>query len=79
MINSKELKDKSELLLSENERKVLECIKRNVVIGAKDIIEQTNIPDRTTRRILKKLLENNFIDIVGEYDNSPNKKYKMAE
>lgn len=79
MINSKELKDKSELLFSENERKVLECVKRNVVIGAKDIIEQTNIPDRTTRRILKKLLENNFINIVGEYDNSPNKKYKMAE
>lgn len=79
MINSKDLKDKSEFLLSENERKVLECIKRNVIIGAKDIIEQTNIPDRTTRRILKKLLEDKVICIVGEYDNSPNKKYKMTE
>lgn len=35
MNNSKEMKYKSILLLSENEIKVLECIKRNVIIGAK--------------------------------------------
>ena len=44
------------LLLSGNEQKVLECIRKNVIIGAKDIIEQTEIPDRTVRRILKNLL-----------------------
>ena len=30
-------------------------MKKNVIIGAKDIINQTEIADRTVRRILKKL------------------------
>ncbi len=30
-------------------------MKKNVIIGAKDIINQTGIADRTVRRILKKL------------------------
>ena len=77
--NSKEMQDKSILLLSENEIKVLECIKRNVIIGAKDIIEQTKIPDRTVRRILKKLTDNKKIESVGNSDNTPNKKYKLTE
>lgn len=51
--NSKEMKDKSMLLLSNNELKVLECIKKNVIIGAKDIIEITNLSDSTVRRTLK--------------------------
>lgn len=79
MINSKELKDKSELLLSENERKILECIKRNVIIGAKDIIEQTAISDSTVRRILRKFLQNKKIETTDNIANSPNKKYKLAE
>lgn len=78
VINSKEMKDKSELLLSENEIKIIECIKRNVLIGAKEIIEQTNIADRTTRRILSKLAETGKIEIVGN-NKSPNKKYKIKE
>lgn len=78
VINSREMKDKLELLLSENESKIIECIKRNVLIGAKDIIEQTSIADRTARRILSKLAENGMIEIVGN-NQSPNKKYKINE
>ena len=79
LMNSKEMKDKSQLLLSENEIKILECIKRNVLIGAKEIIEETNIADRTVRRILKKLLDNNIIETVGTNEKSPNKKFKLKE
>ena len=49
-----EMKDQSQLLLSENELKIIECIKKNVLIDAKDIIEETKIPDRTVRRIFKR-------------------------
>ncbi len=79
MNNSKEMKDKSILLLSENEQKVLECIKRNVIIGTKDIIEQTKIADRTVRRILKKFVDNKTVESVGNTEKTPNKKYKLAE
>ncbi|MBR2744467.1 MAG: Fic family protein [Clostridia bacterium] len=79
LMNSKEMKDKSQLLLSENETKIIECIKRNVLIGAKEIIEETNIADRTVRRILKKLLDNNTIETAGNGENDPNKKYKITE
>ena len=74
MNNSKEMKDKSMLLLSENEQKVLECIKKNVIIGAKEIIEQTKIADRTVRRILKKFVDNKTIESVGNTEKTPNKK-----
>ena len=79
MMNSKEMKDQSQLLLSENELKIIECIKKNVLIGAKDIIEETKIPDRTVRRILKKLLDNKTIETVGTSEKSPNKKFKIKE
>lgn len=79
MMNSKEMKDKSHLLLSENESKVLECIKRNVIIGAKDIIEQTELSDSTVRRILRKFLQDEKIETTDNNENSPNKKYKMTE
>ena len=79
MMNSKEMKDQSQLLLSENELKIIECIKKNVLIRAKDIIEETKIPDRTVRRILKKLVDGNNITIVGKSEKDPNKKYKMTE
>ena len=79
LMNSKEMKDKSQLLLSENEIKIIECIKRNVLISAKEIIEETNIPDRTVRRILKKLLDNNNIETIGTSEKSPNKKFKLKE
>lgn len=79
MMNSKEMKDKAQLLLSENEIKIIECIKKNVLIGAKEIIEETNIADRTARRILKKLLDNNTIEAVGSNEKSPNKKFKLKE
>ena len=78
MMNSKEMKDKSQLLLSENELKVIECIKRNVLISAKEIIEETSIADRTVRRILKKLTDNNTIEAIGNA-KSPNKKFKLKE
>ena len=79
LMNSKEMKDKSQLLLSENEIKIIECIKRNVLIGAKEIIEETNIADRTVRRVLKKLLYNNTIETVGTSEKDPNKKYRITE
>ena len=79
LMNSKEMKDKSQLLLSENESKVIKCIKRNALIGAKEIIEETNIADRTVRRILKKLLDNNTIETVGNGEKDPNNKYRITE
>ena len=79
MNNSKEMKDKSMLLLSDNELKVLECIKKNVIIGAKDIIEITKLSDSTVRRTLKKLLQNNQIETTDNNEKSPNKKYKLTE
>ena len=79
MNNSKEMKEKSILLLSENERKVLECIKKNVIIGAKDIIEQTELSDSTVRRILKKLSEDKKIETTNNIKKSPNRKYKLTE
>jgi len=79
MINSKELKDKNELLLSENELKVLECIKINVIIGAKDIIEKTGMSDSTVRRTLRKFLKDRRIETTDSNEKSPNKKYKMTE
>ena len=79
MNNSKEMKDKSMLLLSENEQKVLECIKKNVIIGAKDIIEETKISDSTVRRILRKFLQDKKIETTDNNEKSPNKKYKLTE
>ena len=79
LMNSKEMQDKSQLLLSENEIKIIECIKRNVLIGAKEIIEETSIADRTARRILKKLVDNKTIESVGNGEKDPNKKYRMAD
>ena len=79
MNNSKEMKEKSILLLSENEIKVLECIKRNVIIGAKDIIEQTELSDSTVRRILRKFLQDKKIETTDDNGKSPNKKYKLTE
>lgn len=79
MMDSKEMKDKSQLLLSENEVKIIECIKRNVLISTKEIIEETSIADRTTRRILKKLLDNNTIEAIGNSEKDPNRKYRIVE
>ena len=79
MNNSKEMNDKSILLLSENELKVIECIKRNVIIGAKDIIQQTGLSDSTVRRILRKFLQDKKIETTEASENSPNKKYKLIE
>ena len=53
--------------------------KEKCLIGAKDVIEETKIPDRTVRRILRKLVDNNNITIVGKSEKDPNKKYKMTE
>lgn len=63
----------------ENETKIIECIKRNVLIGAKEIIEETSIADRTARRILKKLVDSNTIETVGTSEKSPIKKYRIKE
>lgn len=79
MNNSKEMKDKSELLLSENEIKVIECIKRNVLIGAKGIIDETGLSDSTVRRILRKFLQDNRIETTDDNEKSPNRKYKLTE
>ena len=79
MNNSKEMKDKSILLLSESELKVIECIKKNVIIGAKDIIEQTGLSDSTVRRILRKFLQDKKIETTDSNEKSPNKKYKLTE
>ena len=66
-------------VFSENDRKVIDCIKENIIIGTKDIILKTQIADRTVRRILKKLVDNKVVEIVGNAEKAPNKKYKMAE
>lgn len=79
MNNSKEMKYKSMLLLSENELKVLECIKKNVIIGARDIIKQTELSDSTVRRILRKLLQDRKIVTTTNNEKSPNKKYELTE
>ena len=79
MNNSKEMKDKSQLLLSENELKVLECIKRNVIVGAKDIIAQTDLSDSTVRRILRKFLQDKKIETTDNNEKSLNKKYKLTK
>ena len=79
VINSKEMKYKSELLLSDNENKVIECIKRNVLISAKEIIEETNLSDSTVRRILRKFLQSNKIEVTEDNEKSPNRKYKLTE
>ena len=76
MMNSKEMKDKSHLLLSENESKVLECIKRNVIIGAKDIIEQTELSDSTVRRILRKFLQDKKIETTDNNENHQTKNIR---
>lgn len=76
---SKELKDKSTLLLPKNELKVLKCIQKNVIIGAKDIIKQTKLSDSTVRRILKKLLQDKKLKTTDSNKKSPNKKYKLTE
>ena len=73
------MKDKSMLLLSKNEQKVLECIKKNVIIGAKDIIEQTELSDSTVRRTLRKFLQDKKIETTDNNGKSPNKKYKLTE
>ena len=73
------MKDKSELLLSDNENKVIECIKRNVLISAKEIIEETKLSDSTVRRILRKFLQSNKIEVTEDNEKSPNRKYKMTE
>ena len=58
---------------------MIESIKRNVLISAKEIIEETGIADRTVRRILKKLIDNNTIEPIGTSEKSPNKKFKLKE
>lgn len=78
MINSKELNDKSKIIYSENEKAIIKCIKKNVLIGVKEIIELTNISDRTARRILAKLVAENVLDFEGN-EKSPNKKFKIKE
>lgn len=77
--NSKEMKDKSILLLSKNEIKVLECIKKNVIIGAKEIIGQTELSDSTVRRILRKFLKDRKIEATDNNEKSPSRKYKLIE
>ena len=79
MNNSKEMKDKSELLLSENEIKVIDCIKRNVLIGAKGIIDETGLSDSTVRRILRKFIQDERIESTNNNEKSPNRKYKLTE
>ena len=45
----------------------------------KEIIEETAIADRTARRILKKLVDNNTIETVGNGEKDPNRKYRLVE
>lgn len=45
------LKEVQDYKKKSNEINIIECIKRNVLIGAKEIIEETNMADRTVRRI----------------------------
>ena len=79
VIDSNTRKYKEEILLSKNEEEILNCIRKNSTIGTKEIIQQTNISDRTVRRILKKFMDMHMVECVGKNEKDPNKKYKMAE
>ncbi len=50
----------------------------NVIIGAKDIIEQTELSDSTDRRTLRKILKDKKIKTTDNNEKSPNKKYKLT-
>ena len=50
-----------------------------LIIGAKDIIEQTDLSDSTVRRILRKFLQDKKIETTDNNEKSPNKKYKLTE
>lgn len=54
-------------------------VHHNVIIGAKDIIEQTELSDSTVRRILRKFLQDKKIETTDSHYKSPNKKYKLTE
>ena len=78
-IKAEIIKEEESLFFSDNEAKILECIEKNKIIATKNIIEQTDLSDRTVRRILRKFIDNNYIISIGNNQNDPRKKYKMAE
>jgi len=67
------------LELRENESKIIYCIEKNIMTSAKNIIAETDVPERTTRRILKKLIDNNIVEEVGSNKKSPYKKFKLKD
>lgn len=79
VIISKQIKQNEEISLSKSEIEVIKCIKRNKLIGAKEIIKKTELSDSTVRRTLKNLLKKEKIVSESESINSPNRRYKMTE
>ena len=79
VIISKQIKQNEEISLSKSEIEVIKCIKRNKLIGAKEIIKETELSDSTVRRTLKNLLKKEKIVSESESINSPNRRYKMTE
>lgn len=57
VIISKQIKQNEKISLSKSEIEVIKCIKRNKLIGAKEIIKETELSDSTVRRTLKNLLK----------------------
>lgn len=79
VIISKQIKQNEKISLSKSEIEVIKCIKRNKLIGAKEIIKETELSDNTVRRTLKNLLKKEKIVSESESINSPNRRYKMTE
>ena len=79
VIISKQIKQNEEISLSKSEIEVIKCIKKNKLIGAKEIIKETGLSDSTVRRTLKNLLKKKKIVSESESINSPNRRYKMTE
>lgn len=79
VIISKQIKQNEKISLSKSEIEVIKCIKRNKLIGAKEIIKETGLSDSTVRRTLKDLLKKEKIVSESESINSPNRRYKMTE
>ncbi len=79
VIISKQIKQNEKISLSKSEIEVIKCIKRNKLIGAKEIIKETELSDSTVRRTLKNLLKKEKIVSESESINSPNRRYKMTE
>jgi predicted HTH transcriptional regulator len=64
--------------LSKNELIIIEYIKNNWKVWAKEIIEGTSLADSTTRRILKNLVKKKVLKTTSKIENDPTNKYELV-